>query len=282
VISVASGKGGTGKTMLATALAWVAGLTGEVAFLDCDVEEPDAHFYLKPDWSEDREVSVRVPAVDETRCSGCGSCADFCRYNALAVIKGSVLIFPEVCHSCGGCLLACPLKCISETERRIGVIRKGRRGNIALRQGLLDIGEPVAVPIIRRLKESLEDDALAIVDCPPGTGCNMVSSVEGSDYCVLVTEPSPFGRHDLELAHRVALELGIRHGVVINRAAPSNRIIEEYCESEGIERLGKIPYDRRIAESCSRGEILPEIAPAWCEELSHMLERVNTKCPSSL
>ena len=282
MISIASGKGGTGKTTLSTALAWVAGLTGDVVFLDCDVEEPDAHFYLKPDWSEEREVSVSVPAIDEARCNGCGRCADFCRYNALAVIKGSVLTFPELCHSCGGCLLACPLKCISETERRIGVIREGRSGNITLRQGLLDIGEPVAVSIIRQLKSSLEDDALIIADCPPGTGCNMVSSVEASDFCILVTEPSPFGRHDLELAHRVALELEIRHGVVINRAAPSNRIIEDYCESEGIECLGKIPYDRRIAEFCSRGEILPEIAPAWREEISRMLERVTALCPSSL
>jgi MinD superfamily P-loop ATPase len=282
VLSVASGKGGTGKTVVSTSLAWVAALEREVLFLDCDVEDPDAHFYLKPEWKEEKEVLVTVPQVDSERCDGCGACAEFCRFNALAVIKDDVLVFPELCHGCGGCALACTFKCISETERRIGIVRTGSSGRIAFRQGLLDIGEPMCLPVIRVLRSGISENGLTIVDCPPGTGCPMVASIEGSDYCVLVTEPSPFGRHDLDLAHRVASDLGIPHGVVINKDTGGSPIIEDYCSSEGIEVLGRIPYTRDIAELCSRGEVLSETRCEWRSEFFKILRAVKEACQSSL
>ena len=282
VLSVASGKGGTGKTTVSTSLARVVALHREVLFLDCDVEDPDAHFYLKPEWKAERKVLVTVPQVDGERCDGCGACAEFCRFNALAVIKDDVLVFPELCHGCGGCALACAFKCINETERRIGIVRAGSSGRIAVNQGLLDIGEPMSLAVIRELRSGIRGNDITIIDCPPGTGCPMVTSIEGSDYCLLVTEPSPFGRHDLDLAHRVASDLGIPHGVVINKDTGGSSIIEDYCSSEAIDVLGRIPYTRDIAELCSRGEVLSETRYEWRGEFLKILRAVNEACRSSL
>ncbi|MDD5448219.1 MAG: ATP-binding protein [Actinomycetota bacterium] len=278
VISVASGKGGTGKTTIAANLAWAASTLEPVTFLDCDVEEPDSHFYLKPDWLGEEDVFARVPLVDLSCCDGCGKCAEFCRYNALAVIKGDVLVFEELCHSCGGCALACPLGCITYADRRIGIVRDGTRGGIHFYQGLLDIGEPLAVPVLKRVKERHTKDGLTITDCPPGTGCPMIESIKGSDYCILVTEPSPFGRHDLDLAHRVALELGIPHGVLINRSSLSDAVIDDYCEEEGLEILGRIPFSRNLAEACSQGELRTETDKTWSWRFLKILEEVKKLC----
>ena len=282
IISIASGKGGTGKTTLAANVAWAASTSAPVVLLDCDVEEPDSHFYIKPEWSGEAEVAVPVPVIDSERCDGCGKCAEFCRFNALAAIREDVLIFQELCHGCGGCALACPLDCLSYTDRRIGVVRSGARGGVRLYQGLLDIGEPIAVPVIKRVKETRADAGLTLIDSPPGTGCPMVNSISGSDYCVLVTEPSPFGRHDLDLAHHAAVELGIPHGVVISRSSGSDAIIEEYCTEQRLAVLGKVPYSREVARACSRGDMLAETDEAWRGRFLGILEEVRNECRQSL
>jgi MinD superfamily P-loop ATPase len=282
VISVASGKGGTGKTTITANMAWAASTSERVVLLDCDVEEPDSHFYLKSEWSGETEVSVPAPVVDSARCDGCGRCAEFCRFNALAAIKGDVLVFQELCHGCGGCSLACPLKCITYADRRIGVVRRGDRGGVSLFQGLLDIGEPIAVPVIEHVKENRDERGLTLIDCPPGTGCPMVNSIRGSDYCVLVTEPSPFGRHDLNLAHLAAVELGIAHGVVISRSSDNDGIIEEYCSGNNLKVIGRIPYSRSVALACSRGEMLAETDTAWRERFMGILQEVRKECQLSL
>lgn len=282
IISIASGKGGTGKTTVSTNMAWAASSNESVNFFDCDVEEPDSHFYIKPDWTGEEAVLVQVPHVDSSRCDGCGKCAEFCRFNALAAIKGDVLIFKELCHGCGGCSLACPLKCISYVDRKIGVIREGRRSGVFMRQGLLDIGEAIAVPVINKVKEDKEEGGLTLIDCPPGTGCPMVNAIKGSDYCVLVTEPSPFGRHDLDLAHRAAVELGIPHGVVISRSSGNDVIISDYCRQENLKILGTIPFSREVALTCSRGELLAEADETWSEQFLNLLEEVKKECRISL
>ncbi len=278
VISVASGKGGTGKTTIAANLAWAASTLEPVTFLDCDVEEPDAHFYLKPEWVGEEDVCTPVPVVDPSRCDGCGRCAEFCRYNALAAIKGDVLVFGELCHGCGGCALACPFKCITYADRRTGIVREGTRGGVRLFQGLLDVGEPVAVPVLKRVKEHKADQGLTVIDSPPGTSCPMVNAIMDSDYCILVTEPSPFGKHDLDLAHRAATELGVPHGVLINRSSPNDAVIDDYCEKEGLDILGRIPYSRALAEACSRGELRTEMDETWSWRFIKILEEVQKAC----
>ncbi|MBU4175758.1 MAG: ATP-binding protein [Actinobacteria bacterium] len=275
IIAVASGKGGTGKTTVSTSLAWLTASSGPLTFLDCDVEEPDAHFYLKPSWDSEWGVNVEVPRIDSSCCDGCGKCADFCRYNALAAIQSDVLVFEELCHSCRGCAIACPLDCVSMVPRRLGIIRSGTSGEVAFRQGLLDIGEPMSPPIIRKLKDEIPPGGEAIVDCPPGAGCPMIVAITGADYCILVTEPSPFGKHDLDIAHQVAGQLGIPHGVVINKSTVHDGIIEEYCTGEGIPLLGKIPYSREAAQHCSRGELLAEADTATGDIFRRILEGVT-------
>lgn len=282
IISIASGKGGTGKTTVSTNMAWAASDTEAVTFLDCDVEEPDSHFYLKPEWTGEEDVCVQVTSVDSSCCDGCGKCAEFCRFNALAAIKGDVLVFKELCHGCGGCALACPLKCITYVDRKIGIIREGGRGGVFMRQGLLDIGEAIAVPVIEQVKKQDCDGGLVLIDCPPGTGCPMVNAIRGSDYCVLVTEPSPFGRHDLDLAHRAAVELGIPHGVVISRSSGNDGIIIEYCQEADLKLIGSVPYSREVALSCSRGEMLAETDETWRERFLGLLEEVKKECRLSL
>lgn len=276
VISVASGKGGTGKTTISANIASVASRLEPLEFLDCDVEEPDAHFYLKPVFTSEREVMIDVPRVDSSCCDSCGKCSEFCRYNALAVLPDEVLVFEDLCHSCGGCAVACPLDCISYTPRRIGVIREGTTENgLPFSQGLLDIAEPRSVPVIAEMKLSLKKDPVYILDCPPGVGCPTVESIKGSDYCIMVTEPSPFGLHDLTLAHETASLMGIEHGVVINRSRGDDQIIESYCKREGLTLLGRIPFSREVAEVCSRGGLLTDLDNRWESEFEAIWQRAR-------
>jgi MinD superfamily P-loop ATPase len=255
IISIASGKGGTGKTTVATNLAlFLSGeKSQEVQFLDCDVEEPNAHIFLKPTIEKSRPVSLLIPDVDRKRCTFCGECAKVCAYNAIVVLKKEVLTFPELCHGCGGCSLLCPETAISERERKIGVLEEGKTGSMKFAQGRLNIGEPMATPLIRAVKKAIVPDGLTIIDVPPGTSCPVIESINGSDFCLLVTEPTPFGLHDLKLAVELLKKLNIKHGVLINRAGVGDEKVNEYCKKERVPIMAQIPFDREIAVLYSRG-----------------------------
>lgn len=255
IISVASGKGGTGKTTVAVNLALFLAQNGEknIRFLDCDVEEPNAYIFLKPEILKSQKVSILVPEVDEKKCNFCGKCAEVCAYNAIAVLKDKVMVFPELCHGCGGCVLFCPEGAIKEKQRKIGILEQGKVGKIDFIQGKLNIGEPMATPIIREVKKKINPDGITIIDVPPGTSCPVIEAVNRSDFCLLVTEPTPFGLNDLKLAVEVLRKLNIKSGVVINRAGIGDNKVKEYCEDEGIEVLAEIPYDRNVAVLYSQG-----------------------------
>ncbi|MGB2698379.1 MAG: ATP-binding protein [Candidatus Zixiibacteriota bacterium] len=255
IVSVASGKGGTGKTTIAVNLALFLAQNGEknLQFLDCDVEAPNAFIFLKPEIQKSQKVSLLVPEVDEKKCNFCGKCSEICAYNAIAVLKDKVLVFPQLCHGCGGCALFCPEKAIKEKQREIGVLEQGKVGKIDFIQGKLNISEPMATPVIREVKKKINPDGITIIDVPPGTSCPVIEAVNRSDFCLLVTEPTPFGLNDLKLAVEVLKKLKIKFGVIINRAGIGDNKVKKYCEDEGIEILAEIPYDRNVAVLYSQG-----------------------------
>ncbi|RLE10260.1 (4Fe-4S)-binding protein [Candidatus Aerophobetes bacterium] len=273
VVSVASGKGGTGKTTVAVNLA--LSLEENVQFLDCDVEEPNAHIFLKPKITHARSLSVLVPKVDEKRCTYCGKCARFCSYNAIAIVKEKVLFFPELCHNCGGCTIVCPEKAIREVKRPKGVIEEGRSGKIRFIKGELNVGEAVSPPLIREVKRAADEDFLTIIDVPPGTSCPVIEAVKESDFCLLVTEPTPFGLNDLILAVEVMRKLKIPFAVVINRSDIGDGKVEEYCEKEKIPILMRIPMDRRIATAYSKGTPIVEEIPEYREKFKELYEKIK-------
>lgn len=271
MVTVASGKGGTGKTTVAANLARICGAT----LLDCDVEEPNAHLFLKGEpCGEPEIVSVPVPEVDEARCDGCGECGRFCAYKALVVLGRRVLVFPELCHGCGGCMRVCPKGAIRETRQRIGSVETFRSGNVTLVQGRLDIGVAAAPPLIRAVKNHAPKDGDALVDAPPGTACPVVTALRGTDCAVLVTEPTPFGLHDLGLAVDVVRELGLPFGVVVNRA-DADDCARAACRAGHIPLLAEIPDDRRIAEAYSRGELAVEAVPEYRRVFETLMTRIN-------
>ncbi len=254
IISVASGKGGTGKTTVATNLA--SALDIPVQLLDCDVEEPNAHLFIRPEIHNRSTVYTMVPAVDNNKCTGCGNCADICRFSAITVVSGKVMTFSELCHGCGGCVEVCPEEAITEGQREVGVVESGSRGSMPFEMGRMRIGEPAAPPLIRSVRDKIEKGGNAIIDAPPGTSCPVIAAIEGTDFIVLVTEPTPFGLHDLKLAVEVVKELDIPCGVVINRSDLGDDKVKEYASSEGIPILMEIPFSRDIASAYSRGEML--------------------------
>jgi len=272
VISVASGKGGTGKTTVAVNLALSL---GNIQFLDCDVEEPNAYIFLKPEIIHTQSVGVLVPRVDEKKCTYCGRCAKFCSYNAIAVVKGKVLFFPELCHNCGGCTLVCPEGAIKEVTRQKGVVKKGVAGSIHFIQGELTVGEAVSPPLIREVKKIASNSQTTIIDVPPGTSCPVVESIKGSDFCILVTEPTPFGLNDLTLAVKVVRKLKIPFGVVINRANVGDRKVDEYCEREKIPILMRIPMDEEIAIAYSKGIPVIEVKPEYKEDFIALYKKIE-------
>ena len=285
IIAIASGKGGTGKTTIAVnlALSIVADTQGsaksDLLFLDCDVEEPNAHLFLKPTIERREEVGILIPEVDYDKCTFCGRCAEVCAYHALAVVKQNVLVFPELCHGCGSCTLNCPEEAIHEVLNVTGVIEEGQAvvnsqfsipnsQNLSIRfsHGILNIGQAMAVPVIRELKKRIREnsDRIVILDASPGTSCPVVETMRGADFVLMVTEPTPFGLHDLRLAVEVARdELGLPVGVVINRDGVGDRGVEDYCAAEHIPILMRIPLDRRIAEAYSEGIPLVEALPEY-------------------
>ena len=270
-ICIASGKGGTGKTTIATNLAYTA--QQPVLLLDCDVEEPNAHLFLNPTITETEPVYKPIPQIDHTKCTFCGKCSEICEYNALAVLKDQVLVFPQLCHGCGGCTLICPEQAISEVGQEIGTVEYGYAGNVEFAHGMLNVGDAMAVPVIRRVKQFDNAHPLTILDAPPGTSCPVVTTLFGCDFCVLVTEPTPFGLHDLKLAVGVARKLKIPHGVIINRADISDQQVEAYCTAEQIPILMQLPTDLRIAQAYSRGQMLIDILPEYQKTFQNLLTR---------
>lgn len=245
--------------------------------LDCDVEEPNAHVFLHPEINTTTSVCKQIPRIDFEKCTYCGKCAEVCQYNAIAVINQNVLVFPELCHSCGGCTLLCPEGAISEEDQPIGVVERGQAGQIEFVYGRLNVREAMGVPIIRAVKQTIHNQPRVIIDAPPGTSCPVVSTLLGSDYCLLVTEPTPFGLHDLQLAVEVVQELQIPHGVIINRADIGDNKVEEYCQAERIPILMRIPTDRQIAEAYSRGQLFVEALPQYREQFQQVLTACEQK-----
>ena len=276
IISVASGKGGTGKTLVATSLALSLIDNNKIQLLDCDVEEPNANILLHLALSQRKRVYVPIPKVDETNCTYCGKCAEICAYNALAVIKEKVLVFPELCHGCGACSYLCPESAITEEGREVGVVERGDSGNLELIQGKINVGEAMAPPVIREVKKYIEPANIVIIDVPPGTSCPVVEAVEGSDFCLLVTEPTPFGLNDLLLAVEVVRKLGISCGVVVNRVGIGGKEVEQYCLREGIPILSRIPLDRNIARLYSEGIPLVKGIPRWREAFLRLFQDIES------
>jgi MinD superfamily P-loop ATPase len=276
-IVFASGKGGTGKTILATNLASVlAGQDEAVTYLDCDVEAPNGHIFLKPVITNREAVTIPVPEVDEGRCTRCGRCGDFCPSHAIVCLGNAVLTFPELCHGCGGCALVCPEKAIREIPRAIGEIARGTAGPIQFVEGRLQIGQPMSPPIIRAVKRHLPVTGIAILDAPPGTACPMVETVRDADFVLLVTEPTVFGLHDLTLAVEVIRRVGVPFGVAVNRVGSSDDGVQRYCAHDDIPVLLQIPEDRRIAEIYSRGELAARHFPGFDRWMSDLFGRLPT------
>jgi MinD superfamily P-loop ATPase len=256
-IAIASGKGGTGKTTVATSLTMeLASRDQRVAYFDCDVEAPNGHLFLKPAITESRVVTVPVPLIDSERCTSCGACAEACQYNALACLADRVLTFPEICHGCGACALVCPECAISEAGRSVGVIERGRAGAAEFAQGRLAVGKAMATPVVRELKRSLPDGGFVILDAPPGTSCPVVETLRGVDHVILVTDPTPFGLNGLKLAVGAARHLGLPVGVVVNRSDVGDSGLRQYCLRESLPVHVEIPDLRPVAEAYARG-ILP-------------------------
>ena len=271
-IAVASGKGGTGKTLVAINLALSINAN---QVLDCDVEEPNDYIFLEPKVTTSEPVEVLIPEIDEEKCTYCRKCAELCQFNALFVAGETAMVFPELCHSCGGCKLVCPEGAIMEVPRSIGEIYVGDVDGIELVYAKLNIGEALAVPIISAVKEKAQKDNLVILDSPPGSACPVVESVMGADFCVMVTEPTPFGLHDLEVAAEVVKQLGIPLGVVVNFAGIGDRGVYEYCEKMKLPILMEIPYDRKIAELYSRGIPFVKEMPEWKENFRELYEKIK-------
>ncbi|HMM22442.1 MAG TPA: ATP-binding protein [Selenomonadales bacterium] len=275
LISIASGKGGTGKTALALLLA---AANPRTVLVDCDVEEPNCHLFLQPEWHDSGyEVTVAIPQIDADLCNGCGACSAVCLFHAIAITGKTALLFEELCHSCGGCLLACKQQAVSEKPKVVGTLMAGASAThpgIHLVSGALTVGTPSAVPLIKRLKQEtarLAGDIL--VDCPPGTSCSMVAAVKDSDFCILVAEPNPFGRHDLELALNITRLLQIPTGVVINKsdAAAGDESMEALCETRRIPVLAKIPHSLSFARQYAAG-IIPEEFRAFADGIWRQLK----------
>ena len=275
IISVASGKGGTGKTLVATSVALSLKDNDRVQLLDCDVEEPNDHVLLKPEIAGSKAVSILVPRVDEDKCTYCGKCAEVCAYHAIAVWGKNVMTFPQLCHGCGACSYLCPEKAITEEPRQTGVVEWGHSDGVGFVHGKLTVGEAMAPPVIRKVKEYANNDGTVIIDVPPGTSCPVVEAIKGSDFCILVTEPTPFGLNDLTLAVETVRELGIPCGIVLNRAGVGDSKVEEYCKKENIPILLTIPLDTEIARLYSRGITLVDGMPQWKSSFLQLFDGIR-------
>ncbi len=273
-IAIASGKGGTGKTTVAVNLALSLSAQQPIQFLDCDVEEPNAHIFLQPDLQESVSVDKLLPVFDDKRCTRCGTCVAACEFNALALMGERVLVYESLCHGCGRCGLVCPANAVSETPHQLGVVESGSARGFPFARGLLNVGETMATPIIHALKRKLKDATTAVLDAPPGTGCPTIAALQGADVALLVTEPTPFGLHDLKAAVEVARTLHVPTAVVVNRHGIGDDAVERYCKVEGIPIVMTIPFDRRIAEAYAKGLALVDADPSWRERFLALAARL--------
>lgn len=278
ILAIASGKGGTGKTTVATNLARAATAQGiEVSYLDCDVEEPNGHIFLRPRIDSTTPVHIPIPVVDQTKCTLCGKCAEICQFSAIAVLGTLTLTFTNLCHGCGGCTLVCPTGAITEEGREVGMVEKGDADGITFVHGRLRIGEAMSPPLIKAVKGHTPDQGIAIVDSPPGTSCPVIESVRDTDFVLLVTEPTPFGLNDLRLAVEMLRVLELPFAVAVNRADAGDEAVFDYCRHESIEVLLKIPDDRRIAEAYSRGELAVDALPEYTAAFESLLASISER-----
>jgi len=273
IICIASGKGGTGKTTIATNLA--VSLNGGVQLLDCDVEEPNAHLFMKPKINHTERVSTPVPQVDLDKCDFCEKCGEICQFSAITVIGKKVLTFPELCHSCKGCMMVCPREAISEKDRALGVLERGTSGSVEFVHGRLRIGEAMSPPLINRVKEHIDPKRIAIIDAPPGTSCPVIVALKGSNFAILVTEPTPFGLNDLKLAVGAVRTLEIPLGIIINRCDVGDDRVATYARDEDIPILMEIPEDRKIAEAYSRGVMMVDIKPEMRDRFQAVYKEIT-------
>lgn len=272
IISVASGKGGTGKTTVAVNLA----LSLEnVQLIDCDVEEPNCHIFIKPVIKDRDKVFIPVPQVDAQKCDGCGRCQEVCAYNAVAVVKKKVIIFPELCHGCGSCSYFCPLDAIEEINNEIGIVEAGSKDEIEFIHGKLNTGMMMSPPIIREVKKRIDSKKTVIIDAPPGTSCPVITTIKDTDFVILVTEPTPFGLNDLSLAVEVVRKLGMPYGVVVNRSDLGDKKVDDYCEEENIPVLMRIPFDRKIAEIYSGGRAIVEVMTEYRNRFRDLYKKIE-------
>ncbi len=273
IISIASGKGGTGKTTVATNLA--LSINQKLQLFDCDVEEPNCYLFLNPIIEKKEPVIAPVPKIDLEKCTFCKKCMDICRYGAIAVLKKDVLIFENLCHSCGGCFEICPENAVIEKERSLGEVEHGSTRGISFIHGRLDIGQVMVPPIIKKVRSYTDPDIVTIIDAPPGTSCPVIAAMKKADFVLLVTEPTPFGLHDLKLAVETVRILGIPHGLVINRAGLGNDAVKIYAQKENITILMEIPFDRKIAQIYSKGEMVVDQMPEYKSKFQDLFEKIK-------
>jgi len=277
-IAVASGKGGTGKTIIATNFACsIARMGKTVQYLDCDVEEPNGHIFLKPDIEETQNVTIGVPEVDNDLCDGCGKCGQLCQYSAIICLKDTVMTFEQLCHSCGGCMAICPQAAIKEKQRRIGIAEFGKADGIYFGAGKLDIGAIQSPALIKHVRRKAINNGTVIIDVPPGTSCPVIEAVKGADFVLLVTEPTPFGLNDLELAVEMVRELKIPFAVVINRCDIGDDRVVRYCQQQDIEILLEIPNDRLVAEAYSQGIKIVDALPGYEQKFLQLYQKINAR-----
>lgn len=274
IISVASGKGGTGKTTVATNMASAMG--PRAVLLDCDVEEPNAHLFMNPQIDHTETVYTPVPQIDEDKCTYCRKCVEICRFKAIVVVGETVLTFPELCHSCGGCMAICPEGAITETGRELGELQTGRSGETGFAHGRLRVGEAMAPPLIRKVRTHVDSEKINIIDAPPGTSCPVITAMRATDFVLMVTEPTPFGLHDLKLAVEAVKILGIPHGLVINRADMGDDEVKKYAREENLPVLMEIPFDRCIAEAYSKGQLIIDAMPQWRDAFEGLYQQIET------
>ena len=273
IISIASGKGGTGKTTIATNLT--QSIASNVQLLDCDVEDPNAHLFINPSFVITETVFMPVPEVHEEKCIYCGQCGEICEFKAIAVVNENVLVFEELCHSCAGCWEVCPEGAITQSRRELGVIQKGHRNGIEFIHGKLRVGEAMSTPLIKKVRSYENPEKLTIIDAPPGTSCPVIASMKDANFVLLVTEPTPFGFYDLKLAVGAAQMMNIPLGLVINRSDLGDDNVRQYAQQMGLSILMEIPFDRIVAEAYSQGEMLVDVMPEWNERFQGLYYKIE-------